>query len=239
MLRAENITWEQGGKTILTDVTLHLKHGEWVGLAGPNGAGKSSLLKILAFLEEPTNGQVFFQGKAIEGKIPLDLRRRLAVVFQNALLLNTTVFENVAVGLKIRALPKATIKERVATWLERFGVAHLAKQQARSLSGGEAQRVSLARAFALEPDVLFLDEPFSALDAPTKSYLLQDLAKASEDSQVTALMVSHDFRELARLTQRTLILKEGMILAEQRQNVYAEGNPKDLHDYFSTIWEEF
>lgn len=259
MLRAENITWEQGGKTILKGISLHLKQGEWTGLAGPNGAGKSSLLKILAFLEQPTGGRLFFQGELIEGRMPLALRRHLAVVFQDSLLLNTSVYENVAVGLKIRSLPKAVIKERVETWLERFGVLQLLKQPARSLSGGEAQRVNLARAFALEPDVLFLDEPFSALDAPTKAHLLQDLADASKESGVSALMVSHDFRELARLTQRTLIIKDGTTIAELpsakllsdysraaaadkntvRHNVFDIEGFQNLHEVFSPIWEEF
>lgn len=259
MLRAENITWEQGGKTILKGISLHLQRGEWVGLAGPNGAGKSSLLKILAFLEEPTEGRLFFQGELIAGRMPLALRRHLAVVFQDSLLLNTSVYENVAIGLKIRSLSKVMVKERAETWLERFGVVHLLKQPARSLSGGEAQRVSLARAFALEPDVLFLDEPFSALDAPTKARLLEDLADASKESGVTALMVSHDFRELARLTGRTFVLKEGTISAEfasagllsgypsaaaaqtdsVRQNIYGPGDFHDLHEFFSPIWEEF
>lgn len=220
MLTAQNIHWQQGGKPILKGIDFHLEKGELLGLVGPNGSGKSSLLKILSFLERATSGQVLFQGTAITGTVPLDIRRRIAVVFQEPLLLNTSVFENVAAGLKIRRVPKHEIERRVKHWLDCFGIAHLSKQNARSLSGGEAQRVSLARAFVLEPDVLFLDEPFSALDTPTKESLLADLAEIFDSTKTTAVLVSHDFRDIERLTKRAIVLIDGKIAAE--------GAPADL-----------
>lgn len=220
MVKAENLHWQPGGKHVLQGVNFHLHKGEVVGLVGPNGSGKSSLLKILAFLERPTKGTLTFQGKRITGKVPLAFRRQIAVVFQEPLLLDTTVYENVAAGLKIRRLPKSEIEIRVMNWLEQFGVAHLAKQHARSISGGEAQRVSLARAFVLQPDVLFLDEPFSALDAPTKETLLEDLSLILKTTNTTSVLVSHDFRDILRLTQRALVLINGRITAQ--------GSPADL-----------
>ncbi|MFC4770009.1 energy-coupling factor ABC transporter ATP-binding protein [Effusibacillus consociatus] len=220
MLNAQNILWKPGGKPILQGVTFRLKNGEIVGLVGPNGSGKSSLLKILAFLESPTQGILTFHGQSITGKVPLSIRRKIAVVFQEPLLLNTTVFENVAAGLKIRGVPKPETQLRVENWLTRFGISHLAKQHAHSLSGGEAQRVSLARAFVLEPSVLFMDEPFSALDVSTKESLLEDLSLILKTTSVTAVLISHDFRDILRLTQRTVILVDGKIAAE--------GNPYQL-----------
>jgi len=214
VLEAKEISWNQDHKTILQCVHFHLLPGECVGLIGPNGSGKSSLLKILAFLETPTSGQLYFQGQAVPKSVPLSIRRKIAIVFQESLLLNTGVFDNVAMGLKIRGLSKGRIREKVDFWLEQFGVSHLAKQSARSLSGGEAQRVSLARAFAIEPDVLFLDEPFSALDAPTKEGLRIDLAKVFKSTQTTTVLVSHDFKDIAQLTSRALILLNGQVLAE-------------------------
>lgn len=214
MLEAKEISWLQGQKTILDNINLQLSAGECVGLIGPNGSGKSSLLKILAFLEPPTTGQLYFQGKAMPTTVPLSIRRKLAIVFQESLLLNTKVFDNVAMGLKIRGLPNGKIREQVDFWLEQFGVARLAKQSARSLSGGEAQRVSLARAFAIEPDILFLDEPFSALDAPTKEALRVDLAKVFKSTHTTTLLVSHDFKDISHLTNRALILLNGKIVTE-------------------------
>lgn len=220
MLKAKEISWEQDNRTILQTVNFHLQPGECVGLIGPNGSGKSSLLKILAFLETPTSGQLYFQGQSIPKSVPLSIRRKIAIVFQESLLLNTRVFDNVAMGLKIRGLSKGKIREKVDYWLEQFGVTHLSKQSARSLSGGEAQRVSLARAFAIEPDVLFLDEPFSALDAPTKEGLRVDLAKVFKSTQTTTVIVSHDFKDIAHLTNRALILLNG--------HVAAEGSPTEL-----------
>lgn len=214
MLEAREITWIKEHKTILQDIHFHLMPGECVGLIGPNGSGKSSLLKILAFLETPTSGSLFFQGQSVPKSVPLSIRRRIALVFQEPLLLNTRVFDNVAIGLKIRGLSKGKIRERVDYWLEQFGVGHLSKQSARSLSGGEAQRVSLARAFALEPDILFLDEPFSALDAPTKEGLRNDLGHIFKSTQTTTVLVSHDFKDISHLTNRALILLNGQVMAE-------------------------
>lgn len=220
MLEAREITWRNKQKTILQNINFHLLPGECVGLIGPNGSGKSSLLKILAFLETPTSGHLYFQGQSVPKNVPLPMRRKIAIVFQESLLLNTRVFDNVAVGLKIRGIKKGEIQKRVDYWLKQFGVSHLAKQFSRSLSGGEAQRVSLARAFALEPDVLFLDEPFSALDAPTKEGLREDLAQVFKSTQATIVLVSHDFKDIEHLTNRALILLNGQVVAD--------GSPKDL-----------
>ena len=220
MLEAKDITWVKEQKTILRNIDFHLLPEECVGLIGPNGSGKSSLLKILAFLEAPTSGQLYFQGQPVPKSVPLPIRRRIAIVFQESLLLNTRVFDNVAIGLKIRGLAKGKIQERVDYWLKQFGVGHLSKQLARSLSGGEAQRVSLARAFALEPDILFLDEPFSALDAPSKERLRIDLAQVFKSTQTTTVLVSHDFKDIEQLTNRALILINGQVMAE--------GSPSEL-----------
>lgn len=214
MLEAQEITWIKEHKTILQPINFHLLPRECVGLIGPNGSGKSSLLKILSFLEAPTSGKLYFQGQSVPKNVPLPIRRKIAIVFQEPLLLNLRVFDNVAIGLKIRGLPKGIIQERVDYWLEQFGVSHLSKQMARSLSGGEAQRVSLARAFALEPDVLFLDEPFSALDAPTKEGLRFDLAQVFKSTQTTTVLVSHDFKDIVQLANRALILLNGQVVAE-------------------------
>jgi len=220
LLEAREISWTKDNKTILQTIDFHLFPGECVGLIGPNGSGKSSLLKILAFLETPTSGSLYFQGQSVPRKVPLPIRRKIAIVFQEPLLLNLRVFDNVAIGLKIRGLSKEIIRERVDYWLEQFGVSHLIKQLARSLSGGEAQRVSLARAFALEPDILFLDEPFSALDAPTKEGLRLDLGQVFKATQTTTVLVSHDFKDIAHLTNRALILLNGQVMAE--------GSPSEL-----------
>lgn len=220
LLEAESIDWLINGKAILEGIDFALSPQEHVGLIGPNGSGKSSLLKILSFLETPTSGRLTFQGQEIPRPIPLELRRKIAVVFQEPLLFDASVRDNVASGLKIRGLPRKETRNRVRDWLDRFGIAHLSNRHARSLSGGEAQRVSLARAFVLEPDIIFLDEPFSALDAPAKEALVSDLSEIFAKTKTTAVLISHDFNDILRLTERTLILLNG--------KVAAEGSPGDL-----------
>lgn len=131
-----------------------------------------------------TGGNITGQTRVLTTATVLEVNKgNFDVAIADPLLLNTNVFDNAALGLKIRRLPKKAIRERVDYWLEQFGVSHLSTRSARFLSGGEAQRVSLARAFALEPDVLFLDEPFSVLDAPTKERLRLDLVKVFKSTQ--------------------------------------------------------
>lgn len=220
MLRAEGISVQKGDKLILDGVDLEVRPGECVGIIGPNGAGKSTLLKVLALLEAPDEGVVFYNGVQVSLRPALTDRRRLAVVFQEPLLLNTTVYENVAVGLKIRGVAKSEISARVQHWLEIFGIWHLAKHRARSLSGGEAQRVNLARAFILEPDVIFLDEPFSALDVRTRNILYVDLAQVFASTKAAAVLISHDYREIELLTHRVVMLDNGKKVAS--------GTPQEL-----------
>jgi tungstate transport system ATP-binding protein len=196
---------------ILRVPSLDLVDGEVLAVLGPNGAGKSTLMGVLGLLERPSEGTVQFEGQpAIDRELPL--RRRMAAVFQESLLLNRSVEANVALGLAMRGVPRTERLERVARWLARFGVASLAKRSARSLSGGEAQRVSLARAFALEPEVLLLDEPFSALDQPTREALVEELASVLQETSLTTVFVTHDRDEAARLADRVAVLARGCLL---------------------------
>lgn len=238
MLLAKNICWQQDGKTILKDIDFNLEKGEVVGLVGPNGSGKSSLLKILSFLENPTSGELTFQGKSISGSVPLEIRRRIAVVFQEPLLLNTTVSENVASGLKIRGIAKRDIKDKVENWLNCFGILHLINQPARSLSGGEAQRASLARAFVLEPDILFMDEPFSALDTPTKEALIDDMEIIIGTMKTTVVIVSHDFRDIVRLAQRAVVLINGKVEDDDTPVSLLNGSPSVHVENFLAHWKK-
>jgi tungstate transport system ATP-binding protein len=167
ILEVRDLQVVKAGTLVLDIPGLAIDEGETLSLIGPNGAGKTTLLQTLARLIKPARGELFFRGeKTSSNHSALEYRRRLALVFQEPLLFHTTVFENVASGLKIRGMPSPEIREIVAINLERFGVAHLIHRSARKISGGEAQRVALARAFATRPEVLLLDEPFSSLDPP-------------------------------------------------------------------------
>ncbi|MFZ7943965.1 ATP-binding cassette domain-containing protein [Neobacillus sp. 19] len=212
LIELKNVTFHAHQKMILDIPSFQIYNGEFLGMMGPNGAGKSTLLKLLALLDQQTSGDFLYRGEVIpKGTAPLDIRRRFSIALQQSLLLDGTVFHNIAIGLKLRKIPKQAIKEKVAHWMELFGISHLAKKNALYLSGGEAQRVNLARAMIVEPEILFLDEPFSALDFPTKIKLMEDFKGIIEASQTTAVFVSHDLMEINYLTTRLAIIVNGEV----------------------------
>jgi tungstate transport system ATP-binding protein len=201
---------ERGGRRILDVEALDVFPDEVLAVLGPNGAGKSTLVHVLALLERPTAGEVLFDGRPVQGNL-IAYRRRMAVVFQEPLLLDATVESNVGSGLALRGVPRTERARRVRRWLERFSIDALARRSARTLSGGEAQRTSLARALALEPEVLLLDEPFAALDEPTRQALIDDLDRALGETGTTAVFVSHDRAEAQRLGDRVAVLIGGRL----------------------------
>jgi tungstate transport system ATP-binding protein len=210
-LSLRSVVVRRGAAAVLRVDRLDVERGEVLAVLGPNGAGKSTLLQALALLEAPSEGEVLFDGAPLAGR-QLELRRRMAVVFQESLLLDRSVESNAGLGLALRGVPRGERVRRVERWLARFGVGALAKRSARTISGGEAQRVSLARAFALEPEVLLLDEPFGALDQPTREALIDELAAVIGETGVTAVFVTHDRDEAARLADRVAVLAEGRVL---------------------------
>jgi tungstate transport system ATP-binding protein len=155
----------------------------------------------------------------------LAYRRRTALLFQE-LLLDTTVFGNVALGLRLRGVPARAVAARVDAWLERLGIAHLACRAARTLSGGEARRVSLARAFVLEPEALFLDEPFAALDPPMRAAFVRDVARLLDERRPATVLVTHDCAEAATLADRVAVLLDGA-LAELGPTNVVLASPRD------------
>jgi tungstate transport system ATP-binding protein len=213
ILEVEDLAITYGGRTVLHVEHLAVRSGEILAIVGPNGAGKSTLLRSLALLERPTTGAVRFDSEPVryEPGALLALRRRMATVFQAPLLCNTTVLNNISLGLRFRGRSKAEIFERIKQWGEKFGIFHLLNQPARSLSGGEAQRVSLARAFVLNPEVLFLDEPFSALDQPTRESLLADLERVLRESRITTVFVTHERNEALHFGDRVAVVMGGRL----------------------------
>jgi tungstate transport system ATP-binding protein len=216
---------------ILRIPELHVRTGEILAIVGPNGAGKSSLLLSLALLNRATFREYRFDGRALS--LPaetLTLRRQMATVFQEPLLLSTSVLANAAAGLVLRGATRAEAQRTALDWLERFGIAHLQSRPAYRLSGGEAQRVNLARAMAMQPKVLFLDEPFSSLDVLSRTSLLRDLKPLLQERETTALLVSHDVTEIAHLADRLLVLEAGQIvqLGTAQQVFAAPGSPTVL-----------
>jgi tungstate transport system ATP-binding protein len=184
-----------------------------LSVIGPNGAGKTTLLQIVSYLAKPFEGDIFFRGRKVGPGCPvLAYRRALAMVFQEPLLFDTTVFENVASGLRIRGMKRAPMRRAVMESLSRFGIADLKDRLARSLSGGEAQRANLARAFAIRPDVLLLDEPFASLDPRSREPLIEDVRQQVRSTGTTTVLVTHDLMESLRLSDRIAVMNKGRIL---------------------------
>ncbi|MEH7483717.1 ATP-binding cassette domain-containing protein [Neobacillus drentensis] len=212
LIELQNITYKAHNRIILDIPEFQIQTGEFLGIMGPNGAGKSTLLKVLAFLDQQNSGEILYRGQTIpKGNAPLELRRKFSIALQQSLLLDGTVFHNIAIGLTLRKVSKSVIKEKVGHWMELFGISHLAKKNALYLSGGEAQRVNLARAMIVEPEILFLDEPFSALDFPTKIRLMEDFKQIIENAKTTAVFVSHDLMEVNYLTKQLAIIVNGEV----------------------------
>jgi tungstate transport system ATP-binding protein len=213
ILEIKNLEVKRGGITILNVSSLLIHEGEILSLIGPNGAGKTTLLQTLSYLLKPFQGEIFFKGEKVEtNHSVLEYRRKLAMVFQEPLLFDTTVFSNVASGLKIRGMRRNEIRDRVIEQLNRFGIGHLNDRSAKTLSGGESQRTSLARAFALQPEILLLDEPFASLDPPTRDSLIEDLEHILRQTQTTAILATHDRMEALRLSDRIAVMNAGKIL---------------------------
>ncbi len=213
ILEVRNLKVEKGGSMILNIPFLQLYGKEILSLIGPNGSGKTTLLQTLSLLLSPFQGEIFFRGKKVGDCYSfLEYRRKLALLFQEPLLFNTTVFNNVASGLKIRGIKRNEIETRVEENLKRFGIDHLRDRSPKTLSGGEAQRVNLARAFAIQPEVLLLDEPFASLDPPTRESLIEDLASILQQTRMTVILATHDRMEALRLSTRMAVMKDGEIL---------------------------
>jgi tungstate transport system ATP-binding protein len=211
MIQIRDLLVQRNGRDILYIDSLDIRRGETLTVVGPNGAGKSTLLLALAHLLEPARGEINFDGKSLNEWDELEHRRKISFVFQAPLLMDMTVEQNVALGLKFRGTPREETQVRVGQWLKHLGIESLSKRRAGQLSGGEAQRVSLARAFVLEPELLLLDEPFSSLDPPTRAKMLEDLSALLARDHRTAVFVTHNLNEAAKMSHRVAVIVGGMV----------------------------
>lgn len=211
MIEIRNLLIQRNKRDVLRVDALDIKRGETLAIVGPNGAGKSTLLLALAHLLPTARGEIAFNGKPLQQWDELEYRRKISFVFQSPLLLDMTVEQNIALGLKFRGVSKEETHERVGRRIKQLGIESLSKRRASQLSGGEAQRVSLARAFVLEPELLLLDEPFAALDPPTRKKLIDDLSALLAEDQRMAVFVTHNLNEAAQFSQRIAVIVDGAV----------------------------
>lgn len=212
ILRAANLTREVEGKRIVDDVSFTIGSGDVVAIIGSSGSGKSSLLRLLNRLDEPTHGTVFVEGTDYREIAPRALRRRVGMLLQQPYLFPGSVAANLAYGPEARG--RTLSSDRGAELLERVGLAGYGERAVARLSGGEAQRVSLARTLANEPEVLLLDEPTSALDEAARLGVEELICNIIQQRNLTCIIVTHDHAQAARMARRSLRLEEGRIVAE-------------------------
>jgi ABC-type sulfate/molybdate transport systems ATPase subunit len=214
LLRCQNVSVRRDDREVVHDVSLALRVGELVGLLGPNGAGKSTLLDALGGAVSPAQGRIERHG-------------RVAIALQSPDLARRSVLANVTLALAWLGVPRAQRADRALQALATMGAEHLAQRAAGTLSGGERRRVHIARALAVGPDILLLDEPFAGLDAETRAHLLEDAVSALRSSARATLVVVHDRAEAWALADRLLILLDGRLAASGSPRALLEHPPSE------------
>ena len=216
-----------GGVTAVSDFTLDIQDKEFIIFVGPSGCGKTTTLRMIAGLEEITEGELFIDNKRVNDVAPKD--RDIAMVFQNyALYPHMSVYDNMAFGLKLRKVRKEEIKRRVEEAARILDITHLLDRKPKALSGGQKQRVALGRAIVREPKVFLLDEPLSNLDAKLRATMRTELTKLHHKLQTTFIYVTHDQVEAMTMATRIVVMKDGII-----QQV---DTPQNLYDYPCNIF---
>jgi sulfate transport system ATP-binding protein len=220
-ISATNVSKRFGEFTALDDVSIEVAHGSLTALLGPSGSGKSTLLRVIAGLEQPDSGTITIAGSDVTGQRPQ--QRGVGFVFQHyAAFKHMTVYDNIAFGLKIRKRPKDEIRTRVSELLELVQLDGLAKRYPAQLSGGQRQRMGLARALAVDPEVLLLDEPFGALDARVRTELRAWLRRLHDETHTTTVIVTHDQEEAMDVADEVVVMNRGRV--EQ------VASPRELYD---------
>lgn len=225
LIETVGIEQKYAGRCILRNVNLSIDRGEVFALIGPTGAGKTTLLRLLDLLELPASGRIYFDGIDVtrSKRLRLEARRRMSFVLQKPVVFNMSVYDNVACGLRWRREKDGVIRQRVSGVLELVGMTEYRSRNARTLSGGETQQVAIARALAVEPEALFLDEPTANLDPISASKIEEILAHIIREHKTTVVMATHDMSQGQRLAGRIGVLMNGKILQI--------GSPSDI---FST-----
>lgn len=209
----ESLNKKYGDRVVLNIDSLSLENGKIYGIIGPNGAGKSTMLRIIAGLEDTTSGSVLYNNMLKDSVI-----KSITYMRQRPYLLRTSVFNNIAYPLKLRKYKKDIIDEKVIDIVKEFNLFDLRNQLATSLSGGEAQKVALARALVFEPKLLLLDEPTANIDPNSIELIEKEILKRNKDKNMTTIIITHNMGQARRLCDELIFMKEGKIVEHGKAN---------------------
>ncbi|MBF7095564.1 phosphate ABC transporter ATP-binding protein [Alkalibacter sp. M17DMB] len=214
ILKIKGLKKSYGKRTVLSVKELSIEKGSVMAIIGPSGAGKSTLLRIINRLETPSAGEIVYFGdtKLTDQSGNIELQRKMTMVFQKPTLLDRSVYDNIAFGLKARKFEKVEIEKRVISALQTIGLLELKDQKARTLSGGEAQRVAFARALVLDPEIILLDEPTANLDPANVGMLEALIRKINLEKGTTVVIVTHNLLQAKRLATHVAFFYDGNLL---------------------------
>jgi NitT/TauT family transport system ATP-binding protein len=235
-----------GETEALKDISIAVAPGEFVAVIGPSGCGKSTVLSLISGLVAPTEGAVLIDGKPVTGP-----NRKVGYMLQQDYLFEwRTILENALLGAEIQGLPMAKARERAAQLLTRYGLGQFLNHLPRQLSGGMRQRVALARTLCTQPDIVLLDEPFSALDSQTRLALADEITEILRREAKTVILITHDIGEAVSMAERVIVLsrRPGQVKSDHAIR-FAAGNggrpttmvardAPEFQDYFKTLWQE-
>lgn len=220
-LKISNVSKVFDKNVALNNVNLEIQAGEFVCLLGPSGCGKSTLLRLIAGLDRPSSGQIYIGKRDVTNLPPV--RRNFGIMFQSyALFPNLTAFENVAYGLRNKKMKNKDIEERVNRLFDMIKLSHAKHRLPSQMSGGEQQRIALARALATEPDFLLLDEPLSALDAKVRISLRKEICNIQKELKLTTIMVTHDQDEALTMADRIVVMNKAVVMQS--------GTPEEIYE---------
>jgi NitT/TauT family transport system ATP-binding protein len=237
---------QEGETEALKAVSLTVAPGEFVAIIGPSGCGKSTLLSLISGIVTPTEGAVLIDGKSVAGP-----SRKVGYMLQQDYLFEwRTILENAVLGAEIQGVPMAKARERATQLLTRYGLGQFLNHLPRQLSGGMRQRVALARTLCTDPDIVLLDEPFSALDSQTRLALADEITEILRREAKTVILVTHDIGEAVSMAERVVVMsrRPGQVKSNHtigfagadgnRLTPLAARKAPEFNDYFSTLWQE-
>jgi len=233
LIEIANLFQRRGEREILKDASLKIERGEAFALIGPTGAGKTTLLRLINLIDTPSSGIIYFDGvdTTATGR-RLEMRRCMAFVHQKPVVFNTSVYDNIAYGLKWRGVKRSQIGERVSSILDTVGLSHYKNSSARTLSGGEVQQVAIARAIVTEPELLLLDEPTANLDPASTARIEQLIKEIIDQHKTTIIMATHDMPQSQRLADRVGVILNGEIRQTgEWQEVFYSPRNRDVADF--------